>query len=198
MYLVAPISTRNQFSYLLNSLGLKGCAVEVGTHRGEFALSFMNRWEGEWLYCVDPWSVPDGYELQAKVLQLHLGGAPTRDEDYRAAQRALYPHCERVRYLQTLSSVAVNCFADESLDFVYLDGDHNPDKVDEDMSKWWGKVKPSGLLAGHDIMMPGEKDGGWARYIQPIISNYSERWQKDVHLVVEENGLPWSWYIIKE
>lgn len=38
----------------------------------------------------------------------------------------------------------------ESLDFVYLDGSHQHKAVERDLGAWYRKVKPGGLLAGHD------------------------------------------------
>jgi predicted O-methyltransferase YrrM len=41
--------------------------------------------------------------------------------------------------------------ADASLDFVFLDDNHETVHVAKEMAAWWPKVKPGGILAGHDI-----------------------------------------------
>ena len=41
-------------------------------------------------------------------------------------------------------------FEDESLDFVYIDGDHNFRFIAEDIYEWPKKVKKGGVIAGHD------------------------------------------------
>jgi hypothetical protein len=42
-------------------------------------------------------------------------------------------------------------YADASLDFVFLDDDHTTPHVLKELDAWWPKVKPGGVLAGHDM-----------------------------------------------
>lgn len=190
MILLAPMSTRNQFGWLLNTRGLIGEAVEVGTHRGEFARILLHDWRGKHLSCIDPWAIPPGYEKQSKTLW--------GDGDaYNEAKRRLAPHKNKVSLIRKLSSEACSDFLDKSLDFVYLDGNHEPPYVEEDIRLWWPKIGRDGILAGHDIIMPGEIAGGWGQYIQPAVFDFAKEQNIDVYLVVEENGMPWSYYLIK-
>lgn len=55
-----------------------------------------------------------------------------------------------VNVIQSESVVAAKSFKDESLDFVFIDGSHDYHSVSEDIKVWRRKVKPSGILAGHD------------------------------------------------
>jgi hypothetical protein len=41
-------------------------------------------------------------------------------------------------------------FAAESLDFVYLDANHNLENITRDIRLWWPKVKPGAIFGGHD------------------------------------------------
>lgn len=43
-------------------------------------------------------------------------------------------------------------FEDESVDFVFIDGDHNTDAVLKDLKGWYPKVKRGGIISGHDYM----------------------------------------------
>jgi hypothetical protein len=52
---------------------------------------------------------------------------------------------------------AVTKFADNSLDFVYLDGNHTYDFVKQDLNAWYNKVKVGGILAGHDYPLKSVK-----------------------------------------
>ena len=45
---------------------------------------------------------------------------------------------------------AVKDFDDESLDFVYIDGNHLYPAVKKDIDLWWPKVKAGGVMGGHD------------------------------------------------
>ena len=51
---------------------------------------------------------------------------------------------------------AVKFFDDKSLDFVYIDGNHEYSYVMEDLIFWFEKVKINGIMAGHDF---GNREG---------------------------------------
>lgn len=196
MIQLAPFSTRNQFGPFLNSLELCNIAVEIGTHRGEFANILLSRWHGKILCCVDPWSVPKGYEEQAQHLTA-IGGKGDRTKDRIICEHILERHRDRVRYYQKTSKEAVKSFLDHTLDFVYIDGDHREEMVFEDLNNWWQKVKPGGIIAGHDWLCPGEVDGGWGRGIQSAVETFFRPFRKDIFVIAEECGLPWSFYVMK-
>jgi len=50
-------------------------------------------------------------------------------------------------------------YEDASLDLVFLDDDHSADHVSAECAAWWAKVKHGGLLAGHDVDWPSEREG---------------------------------------
>lgn len=192
--MLAPVHSRDMLGDLLVCRGLTTAGVEVGTHRGEYAEILLRTWPGR-LLCVDPWSVPPGYERQAKT----LWGGPTRADDEAWCRSLLSAHIGacRVLLVKATSAEAVKAVADGSLDFAYLDGDHERPGIDDDLRWWWPKVRHGGVLAGHDFLMPGESDGLWGRSIQPAVMGFAAERGVDVHLMTESNGLPWSWIIFK-
>jgi hypothetical protein len=194
--LTAPFSSRNEIPKHLAGTGMGRTAVEVGTHRAHFAGIVMENWPGR-LWCVDPWSVPPGYEYQATFLPL-VGGTGDREDDYREAQSVLSKYGGRVELLRETSAQAVQRFHNNSLDFVYLDGDHSYEAVRDDLAAWWPKVRPGGFLAGHDFICPGTENGGWGRNIQPAVLQFSGLRGLDVYLIVEEGNLPMSFYMVKK
>ena len=55
-----------------------------------------------------------------------------------------------VIFLETFSADAAKEVADDSLDFVYIDGMHLYDFVMMDIILWSKKVREGGILSGHD------------------------------------------------
>lgn len=56
-----------------------------------------------------------------------------------------------VEILEGVSDSFVDRFEDDSLDFVFIDGDHRYNQVKKDIVNWRKKVKKGGILAGHDF-----------------------------------------------
>lgn len=194
---VAPMSTRNQFGFMLNDAGLLGEAVEVGTHRGDFAKVLLTNWRGKLLHCVDPWSNVKGFEEQAGMLD---GGGKDRDEDFRMCLRNLRDWIKKGRCRlnrATSAQAAATEYLAGPFDFVYLDGDHRTEMVALDVRLWWPKIRPGGVLAGHDFVCPGEELGGWSGLIQPAVFEFARRENLPIKMVVEEGGRPWSFYVVK-
>ncbi len=48
---------------------------------------------------------------------------------------------------------AAERFRDGVLDAVYIDGDHDEKNVRADVAAWRPKLKPGGLLMGHDYLL---------------------------------------------
>lgn len=55
-----------------------------------------------------------------------------------------------VIWLMTTSEKAAQCIEDESLDFVYIDGNHTFNFVMQDIILWGKKVRKGGVISGHD------------------------------------------------
>jgi predicted O-methyltransferase YrrM len=73
------------------------------------------------------------------------------DGTLEAAARAhLAPYGDTVRIRCADAIAAAADYADGSLDFVFLDDDHTTDHVLREVRAWWPKIKPGGVLAGHD------------------------------------------------
>lgn len=63
-------------------------------------------------------------------------------------------------HIELISDYSYNIkdnFENDSLDFVFIDGDHSYDSVLKDMEDWYDKVKKGGVIAGHDYL----PNGGW-------------------------------------
>lgn len=56
-----------------------------------------------------------------------------------------------VEIIESLSHLAAERFENNSLDFVFIDANHSFDYCIRDISYWFPKVRPYGVIAGHDF-----------------------------------------------
>ena len=142
MPILLPIDRDKGLSGLLNELGCK-IGVEVGTQKGRYATWLFSRIKGLKLYCVDPWAYYEGYIETNRWLD-----QTTFDGFFEIAKKRL--EGKNVEFIRKYSMDAVKDFKDESLDFVYIDGNHTFEYVIDDVAAWEKKVKVGGIVAGHD------------------------------------------------
>ncbi len=188
----APITGRNSLPVLLSAWGLTGTAVEVGTHRGAYAEILLHNWPGT-LHCIDPWQGTDGQVGRLAA----LGGGINRTDDMMCCRRRLVDFTNRFQLVRKTSAEAIKSYRYNSLDFVYVDGDHRPEAVKFDIENWWLKVKPGGILAGHDYLSPNEADGLPGKWIQPVVDQFGRDNKLTVWIVRELGDSPWSYYFVK-
>ncbi len=141
----AGTSWRDQIILLINELGLSGAGAEIGTAYGAFAHEILARTNLTKLSCVDPWI---GYDEFADG----LNDPDLLDRMFLHAAASLSQFGNRVELIRSFSLEAADKFADGSLDFVYVDGNHKSAFVHADLTAWWPKLKPTGVMFGDDCM----------------------------------------------
>lgn len=139
------VCRRGDFASYLNFLGLVGDAVEVGCHLGQFSGEFRGRWAGAVVHCVDSYVTQDGRN---------------HAQDMRGLAHRMMQTGKPWTFYKLSSEQAAPYFRDASLDFVYLDASHDYANVAQDLRVWYPKVKPGGVLAGHDFI-----NGNWDQMI---------------------------------
>jgi hypothetical protein len=78
------------------------------------------------------------------------------DSFYEIAQERLAPY--NCRFVRKFSMDALAQFEDDSLDFVYIDGNHRLPWVLDDICGWMIKVRAGGIVAGHDYYVSKRKN----------------------------------------
>lgn len=120
------IKDRKQLAQYFNSLKFK-VGAEIGVSEGRNARTLCRNIKGLTLYCVDIWESDDRFRR-----------AKERLANYNAT------------LIRKPSMEALKDFKDESLDFVFIDGNHTFDYVMEDLIGWSRKVRHGGIISGHD------------------------------------------------
>lgn len=134
-----PNAGRDDMARLFGELGFRRGA-EIGVEQGLFSQVLCESIPGVELTCVDAWEAYAGYRDHVGVERLK--------RFYETARERLAPY--NARLVRKFSMEAVKDFEDDSLDFVYIDANHELPWVIDDMYHWGRKVKPGGIISGHD------------------------------------------------
>ena len=147
------LKERAALADIANALGLT-TAVEIGTHQGVFAASFMERFRGS-IDLIDPWEgFTEGFDTYYPAVD---ESSRDRNNDLEIAKSELHKFGGRVSFLRMKSEDAVCLFDNDSVGLVYIDGLHEYEDVSRDISLWYPKVVSGGIIAGHDFdaCLPG-------------------------------------------
>lgn len=131
---------REHLGRLFKELGYR-VGAEVGVSGGYFSRSLWEANRESTIHSVDPYSdYPDYLENYTQERM---------DALYAEAQEYLKgTGCVLMR---EYSMEAVESFRDGELDFVYIDANHEFLHFTQDVAKWSEKVRPGGIVSGHDF-----------------------------------------------
>lgn len=120
---------------------LKG--IEIGTCRAESTAYFLEKCPNiDLLTTIDPYK---GYQdWNGEITQ------ETVDRFLDIAKKNLKQYGKRVKMLREDSVNAASKFEDESVDFIFVDGDHSYDATLADCEAYYSKLKKGGIFCGHD------------------------------------------------
>ncbi len=136
--------------------------VEIGSYSGESSQVFVE--EVKFLYCIDPWR--NGYDSEDEASEIQPMAEIEQIFDTR-----MKPY-ENYMKLKDTSVMASTTFDDESLDFVYIDGNHNIEAISNDIISWLPKIKPNGVIGGHDYNInPINKRAGYVKSVTNAFFN---------------------------
>ena len=132
----------------------EGVAVEVGCWKGRATFAFLANIPRDQfsLHCVDTFLGSDEHQETLK-------GKSTRVEfEETLRSRELL---DQVNIIQKESVMAAEEFEDGSVDLVFIDAAHDYENVKLDILSWLPKLKPNGLMIGHDYPDPDDPNGGF-------------------------------------
>lgn len=145
-------------------------ALEIGSWQGKSTVCIaqgLRDKPGAQLTCIDPFDASgddeskDAYDGRAddlggplrRAFEDNLKGADVRDL-VDVCVGFSHDHVDHVN---------------ESLDLLFLDGDHSYDAIRRDFEDWSSKLKPGGYLAMHDVVHPVHE--GPRRVVDELIKN---------------------------
>jgi hypothetical protein len=130
---------------LINDFNLKRIA-ELGVFRGDFAKEILERCPSVEEYTmIDPWRNLSDWNKPAN-----------KDNDvfevyYQESIQKTDFAKEKRRVLRGKTTEVIDQIDDNSLDFVYIDGDHTLKGITIDLIAVWPKIKENGFIIGDDF-----------------------------------------------
>jgi hypothetical protein len=156
--------------------------AEVGCHKAYFAIEILNNCPNvAKLICVDRWKKATTYV------------DPLSDEDHEANFREAKHHVRghlpggRIRFIRGDSvDVANNEKTIPLLTAVFVDADHSFDACFADLVAWSKRLKPDGVMLGHDYT-DNEQARKWNFGVIPAVTKFCEEYGwRLTHLTAED------------
>lgn len=171
---------QNNWVRPFDRLHLKGVGAEIGVYRGIHAYNLFKRHPGiTKLYLCDGYLPYGEVSGEVKLLQ-----------EARASCRELLKN-HPVEFIYRNSPKCAELIPDNSLDFCYIDGAHDRQSVHDDVVAMWPKVKPGGIIGGHDCSV---KFNGVINGVNDAILTLCLSQGSDVNEIHVETP---DWWIIK-
>lgn len=167
--------------------------AEIGSWVGESAIAILEASGGKVnLHCVDTWD-GTGSDRTREICE-SIGGRnalmQTFGRNITLAGLRLGVEPSATTH-QMPSALAVNGFRDQSLDLVFIDADHSYDGCLADIKAWLPKVRPGGIICGHDFGTPGFP--GVKRAVEEVFgADYDHRHAVWFYRVVDLRNIPWK------
>lgn len=130
--------------------------VEIGVFRGKNALILRKEFPHAHLYLIDPWATSTSYLTSGTAVSKKQ---EVFDEAYRRV-KTLFENDPNVTLIKKTSEKAVPLLPND-LDLVFIDANHDYQVVKNQILTWQQKVRPGGILSGHNYgrkRLPGVKE----------------------------------------
>lgn len=129
---LAELAHRDDFPLWLTRHGFTGTGVELGVFRGWYSNRLLNGWDGK-LIGIDCYNGGVEFDILMDAIRIN--------QSYIDSGRY------RILVCDTLSGALK---VESGLDFAFIDADHSAVATWKDIQAWWPKIRPGGILCGHD------------------------------------------------
>ena len=145
--------------FLLQKIPKKSEGVEIGVHEGNFSERILEIVLPKKLYLIDPWKLEqdevydESYYGKKKIVNQNI-----MDERFHNVRKRFEKEIKNNQIIikRGYSEEILKDFHNDSLDWVYIDGNHLYEFVKKDLELCFMKIKNGGYICGDDY-----NDGGW-------------------------------------
>ena len=157
---------------LLASLPKGARVAEVGVWEGAFSKRILEICEPVELHLIDPWLYQPEFA--------NTGFGRKKNEDLMEVKYQdvcnTFKDDARVKIHRAMSDVALASLEDASLDWVYLDGNHNAPFIDNDIAQALRKVKHDGIITGDDFNWMADAQGAPVkRAVEEVVARLGDQ-----------------------
>jgi len=130
---------------LLLKLKPNAVVAEIGVFKADFSQKIMQATKPQKMFLIDVW-----------------GSDRYNDSHFEKVTKIFANEIEsgQVEIIRKLSFDGIQDLEDSSLDWVYLDTDHMLETTRKELALLESKIKPGGIIAGHDYIQ-GNWNGGY-------------------------------------
>lgn len=160
--------------------------IEIGVDQGETSEFLLRMFPRLTLYLVDPMApaTPGSSYWKTEDKRGRRTLKQWHDIRVRVRKRLAFAG-ERAKFLFLPAALAAKKIPPGSVDFVFVDGDHSFDAVAHDITTYLPKLKPDGVMCGHDY----GNDANNCREVRPAVDAVARQTGRTVEL-----GLGFTWF----
>lgn len=165
---------------ILSRLGENPRGAELGVFKGSLSRRLLVRKDLH-LLMVDSWGVyRDTYAPSGD----HLAHSADDEQEvsYQAARHVTEFAADRRQIVRMDTVEAAKTVEDGSLDFVFVDADHSYEGCKADIEAWLPKLKPGGLMCGHDYAHPEFPKWGVKQAVDEFAASIGRQLELDTDL----------------
>lgn len=134
---------RTHLLRIFRSAGFK-IGAEIGVWEGDYSRSMFRYMPDLHLFCIDPWKAYGDFHEDCNEQDL-MDAAYQKTLENTAGKDVEILRGESLEYAPSIP--------DGSLDFVFIDGNHNLPYSIADLHAWTPKVRKGGIVSGHDYLV---------------------------------------------
>lgn len=145
------------YSKIINKFETNSHFVEIGSWRGRssvyMAVEIINSQKKIKFDCIDPFYFEKYYKEGLNQYQQNPYYIDDYDFDkvYLDFLENIKPVNHIINHIKDFSTNASKLYKNNSIDFVFLDGNHLYKSVIADIDHWLPKIKIGGIISGHDF-----------------------------------------------
>jgi len=143
---------------LLNVLPKNATVAEIGVYRGEYSEHIIKNSSPNKLMLIDPWRTMLNADDVDPKFELFYNEVVTKFKDNK-----------NIEIVRKTSTDALQHIKNETLDWVYIDGNHNYEPCLNDLRTYASKVKKDGYICGHDWVTRSKPGFGVNRAVEEFV-----------------------------